>query len=99
VPQASAVNEPAETGELLRHHKPENDPFADAGSSKGMHIELRAEGISQSNYSQLGWFDCQEYAFRKCPSSVSGTLAVYSQQLASGVPSSHPPKIPHIDLC
>jgi hypothetical protein len=44
-PQASVVNEPAESGELLRHHKPKNPLFADTGPSKGMHIELRAEGI------------------------------------------------------
>ena len=67
-PQASVVDEPAETGELPRHREPENHSFADAGPSKGMHIELRAEGISQSNCSQLGWLDYQEHAFRKCPS-------------------------------
>ena len=57
VPQASAVDEPAETGELPRLCEPENNPFADAGPSKDMHIELRAEGISQSDCSQLGWLD------------------------------------------
>ena len=67
-PQASVVNEPAETGELPRHCEPESHSFADAEPSKGMHIELQAEGISQSNCSQLGWLDYQEHAFRKCPS-------------------------------
>jgi hypothetical protein len=67
-PQASVIDEPAETGELPRYREPENYSFADVEPSKGMHIELRAEGISQSNYSQLGRLDSQEHAFRKCPS-------------------------------
>ena len=62
------IDEPAETGELRRYREPENHSFADTGPSKGMHIELRAEGISQSNYSRLSWLDCQDYTFRKCPS-------------------------------
>ena len=53
-PRASAVNEPAETGKLLRHHKPKNHPFADAEPSRGMRIELQAEGISGYGCSQLG---------------------------------------------
>jgi hypothetical protein len=67
-PQASAVDEPAETDRLRRHREPESHSFTDAGPSKGMYIELRAEGISQSNYSQLGRLDSQKHAFRKCPS-------------------------------
>jgi hypothetical protein len=68
VPQASAVDEPAETGEFLCYHKPENHPFADAESSRGMRIKLQAEGISEDDYSQPGWLNYQENAFRKCPS-------------------------------
>lgn len=67
-PQASAVDEPAEIGELPRYCEPENHSFTDAGPSKGIYIELRAEGISQSNCSQLGWLGYQEHAFHKCPS-------------------------------
>jgi hypothetical protein len=55
--QASVGNELAEIGGLLRHYKPECHSFADAESSKGMYIELRAEGISQYNYSQLDLLD------------------------------------------
>ena len=67
-PQASAVDEPAETGELPRHYEPEDHPFADAGPSKGMHIELRAEGISEYDCSQLGRLDNQEHIIHKHPS-------------------------------
>jgi hypothetical protein len=68
VPQASAVDDPAEIGELPRCREPENYSFANAGPSKDMHIELRAEGIPQSYCSELGWLDYQEHAFHKCPS-------------------------------
>ena len=68
VPQASVVDEPAEIGGLPRRRKPESHSFADAKPSRGMHIELRAEDIPQSYYSQLGWLDYQEHAFCKCPS-------------------------------
>ena len=67
-PQASAVDEPAETGGLPRRRKPGNHFFADAEPSRGMRIELRAEGISEYDCSQLGWLDYQEHAFRKYPS-------------------------------
>ena len=68
VPQASAVDESAETGELPRHRKPENHSFADAEPSRGMRIELRVEGISEHDCSQLGWLHNQEHAIRKHPS-------------------------------
>src|ERR1700760_847398 len=73
VPQANVVNEPVETGELLRYHEPGSHSFADADSSKGMHIELRVEGTPQSSCSRLRWLDYQEHAFCKCPFRVSGT--------------------------
>ena len=66
MPQASVIDEPVETGELSRYYKPENHSFADAEPSKGMHIELRVEGISQSECFQLGWLEHQEHTFRKC---------------------------------
>ena len=65
-PQASVVNEPAEIGGIPRHREPGNHSFADVGPSKGMHIELQAEGISEYDCSQLGWLDYQEHTFRKC---------------------------------
>ncbi len=68
VPLANGVDEPVETGELCRHLEFESHSFADAGPSKDMHIELRAEGIFLSKCSQLGWLDYQEHAIRKCPS-------------------------------
>jgi hypothetical protein len=46
VPQASVVDETAETGKFPRYCELENHSFTDAGPSKGMYIELRAEGIS-----------------------------------------------------
>jgi hypothetical protein len=67
-PRASVVDEPAETGKFPRHLEPENHSFTDNEPSKDMYIELRAEGISQSDCSQLGWLDSQEHAFRKRPS-------------------------------
>jgi len=45
-PQASAVDELAEIGGFPRRRKPENHSFVDAGPSKGIHIEVQAEGIS-----------------------------------------------------
>jgi len=97
-PQASAVDEPAKIGGLPRRRKPENHSFADAEPSRGMRIELQAEGISEYDCSQLGWLDNQEYAIRKHPSRVSRTLAVCTSQLNFGVPPSHLPKIPYIDV-
>jgi hypothetical protein len=51
VPQASVVNEPAETDKLSRYREYKNHSYADAEPSKGMNIELRAEGISEYNCS------------------------------------------------
>jgi hypothetical protein len=44
--QASVVDELAETGGLFRHYERENHSFADVEPSRGMRIEIRAEGIS-----------------------------------------------------
>ena len=52
-PQASVVDEPAEIGGLPRRRKPESHFFADVEPSRGMRIELRAEGISEYDCSQL----------------------------------------------
>jgi hypothetical protein len=46
VPQASLVNEPAETGELLCYYEYENYSFIDTRPSKGIYIKLRAGDIS-----------------------------------------------------
>jgi hypothetical protein len=51
VPQASTVDETTEISGRLRRRKPESHSFADAGSSRGMHIELQAEGISKDDCS------------------------------------------------
>ncbi len=56
-PQASVVDELAEIGGLPRRRKPESHSFADAEPSRGMHIELQAEGICEDDCSQLGWLD------------------------------------------
>jgi hypothetical protein len=65
VPQASIVDEPVEIGRLPRRRKPESHSFADAEPSRGMRIELRAEDISEHDYSQFGWLDNQEHIIRK----------------------------------
>ena len=57
-----------EIGGLPRRRKPECHSFADAEPSRGMRIELRAEGIFEHDCSQLGWLDNQEHAIRKHPS-------------------------------
>ena len=64
-PQASVADEPAEIGGLPRRRKPESHSFADAEPSRGICIELRAEGISEDDCSQLGWLDYQEHAIHK----------------------------------
>ncbi len=50
-PQASAVDEPIETSKLYRHYRIESHSFVDAEPSRGMHIELQAEGISEDDCS------------------------------------------------
>jgi hypothetical protein len=67
-PQASVVDASAETGGLPRRRKPESHSFADAEPSRGIRIELRAEGISEYDYSQLSQLNNQEHIIRKCPS-------------------------------
>jgi hypothetical protein len=67
-PQASVVDEPAEIGGLPHRRKPESHSFADAEPSRGMRIELWAEGISEYDCSQLGRLENQEYIVRKHPS-------------------------------
>jgi hypothetical protein len=78
-PQASIVDEPVEICGLPRRHKPKSHFFADAEPRRGIRIKLQAEGISEDDCSQLDWLDYLEHVFRKCPSEVSGTLAIYSQ--------------------
>jgi hypothetical protein len=54
VPQASAVDEPIETGRLPRRQKPKRHSVADAGPSRDMRTDLPAEGIPVDDCSQLG---------------------------------------------
>jgi hypothetical protein len=53
-PQASVIDELVEIGGLPRCRKLESHSFADVEPSRGMHIELRVEGISKDDCYQLG---------------------------------------------
>ena len=67
-PQASGVGAFARNRALDRCHEADQDSFGDAESSRDMHIELRAEGISEHDCSQLEQLDNQEHIIRKHPS-------------------------------